>query len=474
MSPHPDLPVSRADLDAQTTQMKARFDAIMLLLEDHTKIKTDLHNIKEEVQLLRDTTDAFTSRLDHQETLITNFPSTDTTAIEQRLTTSLNNNITTAITTSLATDPIITSLIHDVRDLRTKGIVSTKKTGFSQPESKDFHASKLETLLAGIVLNGDSLLDLELFFDSILSKLESVTLTSSLYPKYKDLTITFDFKGKLCGLSPYPPLPYPDSIQALANYKSFGNSLRLFLLKASTIPSATCPETALQLLSLRKNSDGFAILQNLIFLRSPQLQGKFKDFRSMIESLQIIPGEHIREFYSRTETLGQEIDLAQLEDGSNAALSERFLSLLRDTNDPIIIGETSHAWKEIQSFHRDPKHLRKPLPWTFDAILRDLELARITILHPPIPPSSHPDLIDAHVAYGNRNQRNFLQHSMKRHPTQAIHTMKSGRRLISSPTLTTAPSQPRCKLCNNGHPNPWHTEETCPFKDPTHILCKTT
>lgn len=44
----------------------------------------------------------------------------------------------------------------------------------------DFHASKLETLLTGIVLNGDTLLDLELFFDSILSNLELVMLTSSL------------------------------------------------------------------------------------------------------------------------------------------------------------------------------------------------------------------------------------------------------------------------------------------------------
>jgi hypothetical protein len=34
-----DSTISRADLDAQSTQMNARFDAIMLLLEDHTKIK---------------------------------------------------------------------------------------------------------------------------------------------------------------------------------------------------------------------------------------------------------------------------------------------------------------------------------------------------------------------------------------------------------------------------------------------------
>jgi hypothetical protein len=90
-------------------------------------IKTDLHIIKEEVQLFLDTTDAFTSQLDHQETVITNLPDPDTTAIEQCLEASLNNNIMAAITTTLATDPLIAMLIHDVHDLCTKGIASTQK-----------------------------------------------------------------------------------------------------------------------------------------------------------------------------------------------------------------------------------------------------------------------------------------------------------------------------------------------------------
>jgi hypothetical protein len=43
----------------------------------------------------------------------------------------------------------------------------TRKTGFGQPESKDFHASKLEERLSGLTLTGDTLLDLEIFHDSI-------------------------------------------------------------------------------------------------------------------------------------------------------------------------------------------------------------------------------------------------------------------------------------------------------------------
>jgi hypothetical protein len=75
------------------------------------------------VQLLHDTTDAFTSQLAHQDSLITNLPAT-TTAIKQCLQASVINSITTTIATNLATDPLITSLIHDIRDLCTKCLLS--------------------------------------------------------------------------------------------------------------------------------------------------------------------------------------------------------------------------------------------------------------------------------------------------------------------------------------------------------------
>ena len=46
-----------------------------------------------------------------------------------------------------------------------------RSSGFFQKESKDFHVSKLVKLLADEKLGGDSLQDLELFFDGILSTL---------------------------------------------------------------------------------------------------------------------------------------------------------------------------------------------------------------------------------------------------------------------------------------------------------------
>ena len=73
MSSSDNSTISRADLDAQTTQMNARFDAIMLLLEDHTKLKNDLRSVKEEVTLLHENMNTFTSRLNNQDTIINNF-----------------------------------------------------------------------------------------------------------------------------------------------------------------------------------------------------------------------------------------------------------------------------------------------------------------------------------------------------------------------------------------------------------------
>ncbi len=99
-----------------------------------------------------------------------------------------------------------------------------------------------------------------------------------------------------------------------------------------------------------------------------------------------------------------------------------------------------------------------------------MEIAKITTLRSAVPPHTTTTLVDAHVAYGSHSQCSATpSHHPLKYVTQAIHTTKDSRRLLS-----TTRQPPRCKLGNNGHPNPWHTEANCPFKDPTHILCKTT
>ena len=66
-----------------------------------------------------------------------------------------------------------------------------------------------------------------------------------------------------------------------------------------------------------------------IFLRSPQLAGKYKDYQALGKALAIIPVEHLHEFYSRTVCLSQEIELARVPDGCNVFLSISYYEILK-------------------------------------------------------------------------------------------------------------------------------------------------
>jgi hypothetical protein len=242
-------------------------------------------------------------------------------------------------------------------DPQASTVLPPRSSGFFQKESKDFHVSRLMKLLDQEVLRSDSLQDLELFFDSILAHFNTVALTSDLYPKYRDLPSTFDLYRHLCQLDWSIRPSTPDQHQGLANYRSFGVGLRRFLLNPKTFPQDTCPESYLQLLSLHNETDGFLILKNFTFLRSPQLDGKYRDFHTAVNNLIIYDGEHIRTFYGHATWLGNEIILANLQDGTLAVLHEHFLALLRDTKCHLTIGETSTFWREIQEHRRNPINL---------------------------------------------------------------------------------------------------------------------
>jgi hypothetical protein len=274
------------------------------------------------------------------------------------------------------------------------------------------------------------------------------------------------------------------------------------------IPQTTCPDSYLQLLSLRNEPDGFIILRNFTFLGSPQLDGKFRDFQSSINNLIIHPGEHLRTFYSRATWLSNEITLANLQDRTLAVLHERFLALLRDTKCHLIIGETSQYWRQIKEHQRDPTNLTADLPWTFTTILRTLETVGVsTLSSSPSDTHSSPTLIPSYAAssysdpsldYINAILPPFAASSITSplsthhnhyHSTTSPLPYKnnksthhsSPKRVPSSPPPNhTRPSHQQikekrllCKLCNNLHSSPWHTTAMCPLKDPTFIVSKT-
>jgi len=378
-----------------------------------------------------------------------------------------------------------TQLHQALLDLHKQPKSHQRTIGFHQPESKDFHVSKLLKLLETHTLTGDSLQDLEIFYDIIISHLATVTLNSNILPTYRQLTPSFRFQEHLCCPNHNTTLSNMDIIQAKANYKSFGHGLRQFIIHPKTITTTTSPDSYLQLLSLKHEPDGFLLLQHFIFLRSPQLEGKFIDYRIQINQLSINNGESIRSFYSRAMWLHNEITLAKLQDGSLTVLLEHFLHLLRSTHCHIILAETSMAWKQIREHRRQPTHINSPPPITLNTILRDIENAGVTTLqtpstttndkpethlHTPVAYFSDQLHIDPTVAYTNsqkhlynKQHKNFI--STKNQPNFQ-HTKPN------SPTTTPSQNQHKCRLCNNQHPNPWHSTDQCPFKDPTYIQNK--
>jgi len=236
----------------------------------------------------------------------------------------------------------------------------------------------------------------------------------------------------------------------------------------------TCPKVYLRLLSLCDLRDGFKVLQELIFSSSPQLSGDYYDYRTDIAHLNVKPGEQLSKFYQRVIALSTEIQLANIPNGDMAELAQHYISILRSTQCPTIIGILTPYWKQITTHRRDPKHLSKPLPWTFKEVYDDLINSNIFTI-PSIGLSSTPSLSDPIVARG----------STKPVPTTVkIHHTKNGRRFLTlnKPSDThsrentherQSPHQPPpCTLCLNKHVNPWHGSDSCPYKHPTHILPK--
>jgi len=77
---------------------------------------------------------------------------------------------------------------------------ATPSTGFHQLTSKDFSVFKLQKELKEIKLSGDSLKDIEIFWDAVLWAFTNLCQVNQAYPYYRDLTSTFSFKKAFCGI----------------------------------------------------------------------------------------------------------------------------------------------------------------------------------------------------------------------------------------------------------------------------------
>ncbi len=99
------------------------------------------------------------------------------------------------------------------------------------------------------VLNSESLQDLEICY---YLHLNTITLTSNLFPSYKDLDTNFDFRTHLQNTKNLTLLDYT---QGMMNYDTIGKGLYKYLLDPKTILFTTCPESAIQLMPLHDEQD---------------------------------------------------------------------------------------------------------------------------------------------------------------------------------------------------------------------------
>jgi hypothetical protein len=350
---------------------------------------------------------------------------------------------------------------------------SSGSTGFHQPTSKDFSVFKLQKELKEIKLYGDSLKELETFWDAILRAFTNLCQSNQAYPYYRDLKPVFSFQVHFVD-SVQPPRFLPaEHDQAKRNYKSFGDAVRIFLQSGTTILETSSPKTYLKLLSLSDIHDGFVLLRDLIFSLSPQLAGDYHDYRFDIDALGIIPGEHISKFYQRVLKLSTEITLSNISNGNMALLAYRFIFLLRAIQCPMITGLLTTYWKEITKHRRDPNHLTKPLPWSFKDVYDDLVSSDVQLLQYSVDTTSTTPLPFAArgvIHHSSPKQTNTTP--SPRSTTISIHRTRDGRKFLSHNNVLAAARRPTCLLCSNKHANPWHPTENCPYKHPTHILPK--
>ncbi len=105
-------------------------------------------------------------------------------------------------------------------------------------------------LLDTVTLSSDSFQNLATCYDTIQSHFATVSTSSNIFSKYKDLQNTLTFRDHLFFSTNNLTLMSLELKQSLLNYDTFGLGLHQFILNPKVISQATTPDSYLQLLSL--------------------------------------------------------------------------------------------------------------------------------------------------------------------------------------------------------------------------------
>ena len=190
-------------------------------------------------------------------------------------------------------------------------------------KGEEFRWSKFHDNLKESKLQGDGLLHLKRFCNSIDTTLASTIVCNTGIGEYASLYSITSTKSKLVS-----PLAHADYNLCNPAYFHLSRILRDHLLKRNVVSSISAPKSYNTLTRYKIDDDGFNILQKLVFTGRSQLGGEERNMYEFINTLTIIHAEYLVNLYHRAKTMEQEIILQQDKNGHHNRLVKKFIDLI--------------------------------------------------------------------------------------------------------------------------------------------------
>ena len=192
-----------------------------------------------------------------------------------------------------------------------------------------YHWSKFKSNLDSLFLHGDSILELERFWNTVDNAYMTTLCSNVGLSKYDQLTISYDIKSKL----PAGDTSVPQYRQCAKAYENFSYILKEVLINPIVIKQTTSPKAYSILQANRLLVDGFQILQKIVFILSPQLGGKGPDPQKLVHTINYMTRDSLSDFHLRVMEVYNSIKLQDDQTGQTNRLVGKYVELLYGKNE---------------------------------------------------------------------------------------------------------------------------------------------
>ena len=120
-----------------------------------------------------------------------------------------------------------------------------------------------------MTLEGDTLPQIQKWWDAIISDFYQYLSTNNIWPPYKSLIVEHHNIYKFL----LPPDTHPKYATEKENYKTFSGALRFHILKDNIISSSKATKLHVKLITYMNNDNGFGLIIAVVFVMIPQLGG---------------------------------------------------------------------------------------------------------------------------------------------------------------------------------------------------------